>query len=80
MDLHREFFGPPLRMEVGETVKVTVRNFEDRPYSFYPHGLNFKKQEEGYLYINPYSKTFFLLFHLYHFVCVCGCYCFCEEF
>jgi hypothetical protein len=53
---HLGILGPVLEMEAGESVVVTVRNMADRPYSFYPHGLLFEKNQEGFLYRNPNSK------------------------
>jgi hypothetical protein len=53
---HLGFLGPVLSMEVGEWVNVVVRNFANRPYTFYPHGLQFTKDNEGYVYRNGRSK------------------------
>lgn len=56
-DKHLGMLGPVLKMEVGETVTVTVRNMAGRPYSFFPNGLIFSKDQEGFVYKNPNTNT-----------------------
>ncbi|KAM9227700.1 hephaestin isoform 1-T2 [Leptosomus discolor] len=44
------FLGPVIRAEVGDTIKVHLKNFASRPYTIHPHGVFYKKDSEGSLY------------------------------
>nr|XP_009935583.1 PREDICTED: hephaestin [Opisthocomus hoazin] len=44
------FLGPVVRAEVGDTIKVHLRNFASRPYTIHPHGVFYEKDSEGSLY------------------------------
>ncbi|XP_069495378.1 ferroxidase HEPHL1 [Ambystoma mexicanum] len=44
------FLGPLLKAEVGDTIKVHLKNFASRPYSLHPHGVFYEKDSEGALY------------------------------
>jgi FtsP/CotA-like multicopper oxidase with cupredoxin domain len=39
--------GPILRGEVGDTIKVVVKNNASHPYSMHPHGVLYQKDSEG---------------------------------
>lgn len=41
------FLGPIIRAEVGDTIKVHLRNFASRPYTIHPHGVFYEKDSEG---------------------------------
>merc|ERR1711974_262682 len=43
---HMGILGPVLRAEVGDTLKVTVRNNVKFPISLLPHGLLYNPKEE----------------------------------
>ncbi|XP_028923340.1 hephaestin isoform X2 [Ornithorhynchus anatinus] len=44
------FLGPVLRAEVGDTIRIHLRNFASRPYTIHPHGVFYEKDSEGSLY------------------------------
>ncbi|NXV78051.1 HEPH protein, partial [Atlantisia rogersi] len=44
------FLGPVIRAEVGDTIKVHLKNFANRPYTIHPHGVFYEKDSEGSLY------------------------------
>ncbi|KFV05044.1 Hephaestin, partial [Tauraco erythrolophus] len=44
------FLGPIMRAEVGDTIKVHLKNFASRPYTIHPHGVFYEKDSEGSLY------------------------------
>ncbi|XP_053931226.1 hephaestin isoform X3 [Cuculus canorus] len=44
------FLGPLIRAEVGDTIKVHLKNFASRPYTIHPHGVFYEKDSEGSLY------------------------------
>ncbi|XP_065702341.1 hephaestin [Patagioenas fasciata] len=44
------FLGPIIRAEVGDTIKVHLKNFASRPYTVHPHGVFYEKDSEGSLY------------------------------
>uniref|UniRef100_A0A672V5Q9 Ceruloplasmin n=1 Tax=Strigops habroptila TaxID=2489341 RepID=A0A672V5Q9_STRHB len=44
------FLGPIIRAEVGDTIKVHLKNFAKRPYTIHPHGVFYEKDSEGSLY------------------------------
>ncbi|XP_074771625.1 hephaestin isoform X1 [Athene noctua] len=44
------FLGPIIRAEVGDTIKVHLKNFAGRPYTIHPHGVFYEKDSEGSLY------------------------------
>lgn len=50
---HLGMLGPVIMAEAGETVEIRLKNMADRPYSFFPHGVLFSKENEGFLYKNP---------------------------
>ncbi|KAK7109489.1 hypothetical protein V1264_013522 [Littorina saxatilis] len=52
-EVHLGMLGPLLKAEVGETVEVQVKNMANRAYSFLPHGVQFTKDYEGFVYRNP---------------------------
>lgn len=41
------FLGPVIRAEVGDTIKVHLKNFATRPYTIHPHGVFYEKDSEG---------------------------------
>lgn len=41
------FLGPIIRAEVGDTIKVHLKNFASRPYTIHPHGVFYEKGSEG---------------------------------
>lgn len=41
------FLGPIIRAEVGDTIKVHLKNFASRPYTIHPHGVFYEKDSEG---------------------------------
>lgn len=44
---HLGLMGPLLRAEVGDTIRVTLKNNTRRPVSLHPHGVFYKKNSEG---------------------------------
>lgn len=44
------FLGPVIKAEVGESIRVTFRNNASRPFSIQPHGVSYRKNNEGALY------------------------------
>jgi FtsP/CotA-like multicopper oxidase with cupredoxin domain len=44
---HLGILGPPIRAEVGDTIRVVFRNHATRPYSVHPHGVFYAKNAEG---------------------------------
>ena len=45
---HLGILGPVIRAEVGDTIKVILKNrTEDMPVSLHPHGVFYKKDSEG---------------------------------
>ncbi|NXV98368.1 HEPHL protein, partial [Calonectris borealis] len=44
------FPGPVIKAEVGESIRVTFRNNASRPFSIQPHGVRYRKSDEGALY------------------------------
>ncbi|KAL8609338.1 hypothetical protein ACOMHN_048894 [Nucella lapillus] len=52
-EVHLGIMGPLLMAEVGETVEVHLHNMATRPYSFFPRGVHFDKEHEGFVYKNP---------------------------
>jgi manganese oxidase len=48
---HLGLLGPVIRAEVGDTIRVVLRNNASRPYSLHPHGVFYDKGSEG----APYS-------------------------
>lgn len=47
---HLGFLGPLLRAEVGDTIRVVLRNQTDIPVSLHPHGVFYTKAHEGVPY------------------------------
>jgi FtsP/CotA-like multicopper oxidase with cupredoxin domain len=47
---HLGIFGPLIRAEVGDTIRVVFRNHASRPYSVHPHGVLYSKANEGTAY------------------------------
>ena len=47
---HLGFLGPVLRVEVGDTLILTLKNNANMPFSIHPHGATFTKLGEGALY------------------------------
>lgn len=52
---HLGILGPLLRAEVGDTIQVVFRNNATRPYSLHPHGLLYRKDAEGFAYVDGTS-------------------------
>lgn len=44
------FLGPVIKAEVGERIRVTFRNNASRPFSVQPHGVSYRKSDEGARY------------------------------
>lgn len=60
------FLGPLLQAEVGDVMRIHLKNFASRPYTIHPHGVFYEKDSEGkaaYLSSLPFlqSITFPLL-------------------
>lgn len=49
---HLGILGPLIRAEVGDTIRVVLRNNATRPYSIHPHGVFYKKDSEGTPYLD----------------------------
>jgi FtsP/CotA-like multicopper oxidase with cupredoxin domain len=49
---HLGILGPLLRAEVGDTIRVVLRNRARRPYSLHPHGVFYGKESEGTPYLD----------------------------
>ncbi|HTE44310.1 MAG TPA: multicopper oxidase domain-containing protein [Gemmatimonadaceae bacterium] len=49
---HLGILGPLIRAEVGDTIKVVLRNNATRPYSLHPHGVFYRKDSEGTAYLD----------------------------
>ncbi len=49
---HLGILGPLLRAEVGDTIRVVMRNHATRPYSLHPHGVFYDKRSEGTAYLD----------------------------
>lgn len=54
--VHLGMMGPLIRGEVGDTIKVVFRNHATRPYSVHPHGVFYKKDSEGFAYLDGSSS------------------------
>jgi len=54
---HLHMMGPPIKVEVGDTVEIVFNNKASRPYSFFPHGVAFDKSMEGSVYYTADSGT-----------------------
>jgi manganese oxidase len=50
--VHLGMMGPLIRGEVGDTIKVVFRNHATHPYSVHPHGVFYKKDSEGFAYLD----------------------------
>ena len=48
--------GPVLRAQVGDTIKVVLKNNGTHPYSMHPHGVFYEKPSEGVAYNDGTSK------------------------
>ncbi|XP_041500736.1 hephaestin-like [Microtus oregoni] len=44
------FLGPLLQAEVGDVMRIHLKNFASRPYTIHPHGVFYEKDSEGSLY------------------------------
>jgi FtsP/CotA-like multicopper oxidase with cupredoxin domain len=53
--VHLGILGPLLRAEVGDTIRVVLRNHATRPYSLHPHGVFYAKNAEGTAYLDGTS-------------------------
>ncbi|XP_059207832.1 ferroxidase HEPHL1 [Centropristis striata] len=53
---HLGIFGPVLRAEEGDTLRVTFMNKADRNYSIQPHGLHYDKHYQGSSYEDGVDK------------------------
>ncbi|OPJ75537.1 ceruloplasmin [Patagioenas fasciata monilis] len=49
-EAHLGLLGPVIKAEVGESIRVTFRNNASRPFSIQPHGLSYRKSDEGASY------------------------------
>ncbi|NWQ80692.1 CERU protein, partial [Columbina picui] len=49
-EAHLGLLGPVIKAEVGERIRVTFRNNASRPFSIQPHGVSYRKSDEGALY------------------------------
>ncbi|KAM7108141.1 ceruloplasmin isoform 3-T3 [Ciconia maguari] len=49
-EAHLGLLGPVIKAEVGESIRVTFRNNASRPFSVQPHGVSYRKSDEGALY------------------------------
>uniref|UniRef100_A0A8B9ZH43 Ceruloplasmin n=1 Tax=Anas platyrhynchos TaxID=8839 RepID=A0A8B9ZH43_ANAPL len=49
-EVHLGLLGPIIKAEVGESIRVTFRNNASRPFSIQPHGVSYRKNNEGALY------------------------------
>ncbi len=47
---HMGLLGPVIRAEVGDTIKVTLRNNTGFPVSLHPHGVAYERDSEGAMY------------------------------
>lgn len=52
---HLGILGPLLRAEVGDTIRVMLRNHATRSYSLHPHGVFYAKNAEGMAYLDGTS-------------------------
>ena len=52
---HLGILGPLLRAEVGDTIRVVLRNHATRPYSLHPHGVFYDKRSVGTAYLDGTS-------------------------
>lgn len=52
---HLGILGPLIRGEVGDTIKVVFRNHATRSYSVHPHGVFYRKDSEGFAYLDGTS-------------------------
>ena len=44
---HMGLLGPVIRAEVGDTIKVVLRNNASFPFSLHPHGVAYARDSEG---------------------------------
>lgn len=47
---HMGLMGPVIRAEVGDTIKVVLRNNASFPFSLHPHGVAYSRDSEGAMY------------------------------
>jgi FtsP/CotA-like multicopper oxidase with cupredoxin domain len=47
---HMGLLGPVIRAEVGDTIKVVLRNNTSFPVSLHPHGVAYERDSEGAMY------------------------------
>ncbi len=47
---HMGLLGPVIRAEVGDTIKVVLRNNASFPFSLHPHGVAYDRDSEGAMY------------------------------
>src|SRR5581483_8409596 len=47
---HMGLLGPVIRAEVGDTIKVVLRNQTSFPFSLHPHGVAYVRDSEGAMY------------------------------
>ncbi|KAK2090490.1 hypothetical protein P7K49_031746 [Saguinus oedipus] len=52
-----QIYGPVIKAEVGEIIKVTFFNNASLPLSIQPHGLHYNKSNEGSFYKTPGGST-----------------------
>lgn len=55
---HLGILGPMIRAEVGDTIKVTLRNNAAHPHSLHPHGVFYDKASEGAQYDDGTGQRF----------------------
>lgn len=54
------FLGPLLQAEVGDVMRIHLKNFASRPYTIHPHGVFYEKDSEGkatYLSSLPFLQS-----------------------
>uniref|UniRef100_A0A8B9FCP7 Ceruloplasmin n=1 Tax=Amazona collaria TaxID=241587 RepID=A0A8B9FCP7_9PSIT len=49
-EAHLGLLGPVIKAEVGESIRVTFRNNASHPFSIQPHGVSYRKSDEGAWY------------------------------
>ncbi|XP_054852244.1 hephaestin isoform X3 [Eublepharis macularius] len=50
------FLGPIIQAEVGDTIRVHLKNFATRPFTVHPHGVFYEKDSEGSQYPDTSSQ------------------------
>ena len=58
---HLHMLGPPIKVEVGDTVEVVFLNKASRHYSFFPRGVSIDKSQEGSVYYTRDSGIYYII-------------------